>query len=574
MITASPRRWPTPLAALTVACLAIASSAIGIANRFTYDDRYVIELNPFARTMHQWWRVFATSYWPPSWGGDGYRPLTILAFKIESTLGRGSPTPFHAVNILLYALSAVLVFAIATRLLPSWAAWTAAALFAVHPVHVEAVANSVGQSELLVALALLGSTILYIDARRRGELTLRSGLAIAVLYVVACFSKEHGIVLPAILAVAELTVIDDPRPLGEKIRRLRPFYLILTALAVAFVGVRSLVLSDHPIGGFAPFTPFSSLHITWLNRALTALGVVPEWLRLFFWPARLSAEYGPPDIEIAQGPSISQLPGFLILFATLTFGVLLRRRRPAISFGIAFVCITLLPSSNFILPAGIVLAERTLFLPSVGAMLVAGGVAVAIADWMRARYSGAEVGRTRLLAQASVVVVLVAGMSRSESRTLVWKDNETLFNQSVLDAPNAYRAHYMLGAWSFEKNRMRIGEAEYKKALALFPYDPSVSFNLAERYRSVGLCRPAVPLYRWTRGLDPNYPFGRTALAACLLADSDYAAVKPAALDAIRAGGPVATLRGMIATADSAIAARKSQPGVPVTLAGTPGKVR
>jgi protein O-mannosyl-transferase len=574
MTTASSRRWPRLPTALSIACLAIASSAIGIANRYTYDDRYIIELNPFARTMHQWWRVFATSYWPRDWGGDGYRPLTVLAFKIESTLGRGSPVPFHAVNILLYALTAMLVFAVAKRLLPLWAAWTSAALFAVHPVHVEAVANIVGQSELLVGLALLGSTILYIDARSRGELTLRSGLAIAALYVVGCFSKEHGIVLPAILAVAELTVIDDPRRLGEKIRRLRPFYLILAALAVAFVGVRSLVLSDHPIGGFAPFTPFSSLHITWLNRALTALGVVPQWLRLFFWPARLSAEYGPPDIEIAQGVSISQLPGFLILFATLTFGVLLRRRRPVISFGIAFVCITLLPSSNFILPAGIVLAERTLFLPSVGAMLVAGGAAAAIGEWMRAHYSGVEVGRVRVLAQASVVLLLVAGVVRSGSRTLVWKDNETLFNHSVLDSPNAYRAHYMLGAWSFEKNRMRIGEAEYKEALALFPYDPSVSYNLAERYRSAGLCRPAVPLYRWTRGLDPNYPFGRTALAACLLADSDYVAAKAAALDAIGSGGPLKTLRGMIATADSAIAAQKSQPAVPVTLAGAPGKVR
>jgi hypothetical protein len=524
--------------------------------------------------MHQWWRVFATSYWPRDWGGDGYRPLTVLAFKIESTLGRGSPVPFHGVNIVLYALSAVLVFALATRLLPSWAAWTSAALFAVHPVHVEAVANIVGQSELLVGLVVLGATIVYINARGRGALTPWSGLAIAMLYLGACFSKEHGIVLPAILVVAELTVIDDPRPVGEKIRRLRPFYLILAALAIAFVGVRSLVLSDHPIGGFAPFAPFSSLHITWFNRALTALGVVPEWVRLFFWPARLSAEYGPPDIEIAQGVSISQLPGFLILFATLTFGVLLRRRRPVISFGIAFVCITLLPSSNFILPAGIVLAERTLFLPSVGAMLVAGGVAVTMAEWMRSRYADVNVARTNGFAQALALLVLVAGVLRSDSRTLVWKDNETLFNQSVLDSPNAYRAHFMLGAWSFEKNRMRLGEAEYKKALALFPYDPSVSYSLAERYRSVGLCRPAVPLYRWTRGLDPDYPVGRTALAECLLADSDYAAVKPAALDAIRAGGPVATLRGMIATADSAIAARKSQPAVPVTLAGSPGKVR
>jgi hypothetical protein len=298
----------------------------------------------------------------------------VLAFKIESTLGGGSAMPFHITNILLYALAAVLVFALARRVLPTRVAWLTAALFAVHPVHVEAVANVVGQSELLVAVFLLPALILYIDDRRAGELKPRTIAAICLLYLAACFSKEHGVVLPALLGVAELTIIDDERPWREKIARLRPVYLALAALALAFIAVRARVLSDHGIGGFAPFTPFSSLHITWFQRALTALGVVPQWLRLFYWPAHLSAEYGPPDIDIAQRLTFMQIPGIFILGATLAFAVILRRRRPAVSFGIAFACITLLPSSNFILPAGIVLAERTLFLPSVGALLVLGAV--------------------------------------------------------------------------------------------------------------------------------------------------------------------------------------------------------
>jgi hypothetical protein len=273
-----------------IALLALASSAAGIVNAFTYDDRYIIQLNPAMKTLHRWWSVFAMSYWPHDWGGDGYRPLTMLAFKLEFALGAGRPVIFHAVNILLYVAVALIVYRVARCVLPDWAAWLAAALFAVHPVHVEAVANVVGQSELLAALAVLAALLLYLRARLKGVLPPRTIAAVCVLYAIACFSKEHGIVLPALLAAAELTVISDVAPARDRIRRLRPFYLTLALIAVCFLAVRSIVLSDHGIGGFEPFTPFSALHIGSRDRILTALGVVPQWIRLFYWPVRLSSE--------------------------------------------------------------------------------------------------------------------------------------------------------------------------------------------------------------------------------------------------------------------------------------------
>jgi hypothetical protein len=564
------RRWAIP----SLVLLALASSLTGVVNGFTYDDRYIVELNPAMHGAMAWWRAFATSYWPADWGGDGYRPLTILAFRLETILGGGRPMVFHVANILLYAAVAVLVYRLARQLLPAWAAWLSAALFAVHPVHVEAVANVVGQSELLVAVALLPAVILYVRDRMHGPLRTRTAVVIALLYTVACFAKEHGVVLPALLGIAELTLVQGTT-LRERLRdhRLRIFYWTLAAIGLAFIAVRARVLADHGIGGFQPFTPFASLHIGTRDRVLTAIGVVPQWLRLFYWPAHLSSDYGPPDIEVAQGYGVSQIPGALLMFAVLSFAVLLRRRQPVISFAIGFSVITLLPSSNFLVPAGIVLAERTLFLPSVGAMFIVGAVAVLVV----ARFRDTARPRMAVLRAPAVLcaVVLALGVWKSATRTRVWRDNETLFNQAIVDSPLSYRAHYMLGAWDFEQKRQRLGEAEYKRALALFPYDPFLAFGLAEQYRTKGMCEPAVPLYEWSRALDPDCPMGRTALASCLLETGKYGEAKKVAYDAMRVGGDLALLRRLVFVADSAGGATRAHGSAPaLSPAQQAGKTR
>lgn len=547
-----PGAWAMP----AIVVLAIAASITGIVNQFTYDDRYIVELNPLMKSFAGWWRTFGASYWPKDWGGDGYRPLTILAFKIEYALGGGSPMPFHAANIALYGAACVLVYGLARRVFEPerrWAAWVAAALFAVHPAHVEAIAGVVGQSELLVGISLLSATLLYLGDRQRGALRPSTAAWIAVLYAIGCFAKEHAIVLPGLLGAVELILLPDREPMRERMARLRPFYLVLVLVAVSFVAVRSWVLADHSIGGFQPFTPFNTLRITNADRIFTALGVVPEWVRLLYWPVRLSSEYGPPDVEIAQGFSVSQVPGLALLVAIIAFGFILRRRQPVISFGIAWVIITLLPSSNFVLPAGIVLAERTLFLPSVGAMFIAATIAAVVAEhWSAAGRSG-----VRLAARVAFVAVLAAGVWRSATRSTVWRNNDRLFRQAVVDSPDAYRAHYMLGAWHFENKRKRDGEAEYRRALNLFPYDPFLSYNMAEQYRQVGLCEPALPLYRWTFGLDANFPLGRGNFAWCLLNAGHYDEARTRAFETIRMGGDLAGMRRVIFITDSVRAAER-----------------
>jgi hypothetical protein len=537
-------------ASLSVAFLAFASSVSGIFNGYTYDDRYIVELNPAMKGLAPWWRAFAESYWPRDWGADGYRPFTILFFKIQYALGHGSPLAFHATNIALYAVASMLVFEIARRILPFEGAWLAAALFAVHPVHVEAVASVVGQSELWAAVFLFAATALYLRDRQVGPLKVATGAWIVVLYIFACFSKEHGIVLPGILVVAELTVLGSDKEARDKLRdpATRTFFLLLALVAITFVSVRGVVLSEHDIAGFTPFTPFVTLNITPLQRILTAVGVVPEWVRLMLFPMHLASEYGPPNIPIAQGFELYLIPGFLLLFATIAIAFVLRRREPVIAFGIALFCVTLLPSSNFLLPAGIVLAERTLFSPSAGAMIAVAGAIVAFA-----RYRGARSRRRSFPAFGVVVLVLAAGIARSATRSRVWKDNATLFHQAVADVPDSYRAHFVLGAWYFENHDIAHGEEQYRESLRLFPFDPAVSYNIAEQYRFFDLCEPALPFYKWTRELEPNFPYGRYSYALCLQKTGHFADAKRMALISMAAGADYRSAHALVVAADSGL---------------------
>ena len=555
----SPRmRWW--LLATSLLVLVGASSGIGIHNGFAYDDVYLIQRNGTVHTLHRWWRLFALSYWPKFYGSDGYRPITMLAFSAQWVIGKGSPVIFHATNILLYGITTIFAFWIASALLPLGAAWLVAALFAVHPVHVEAVANIVGQSELWVAVFFLAAFGVYLRQRLTGQpLAMKHWVIICLCYGGSLFVKEHAITLPALIVAAEIIPIrDDQQSLRRRLVALRPLVLALTLIASLYLAARATVKGGE-ISGFLPFVAFLALDLSYVNRVLTMIGVVPEWVRLLLWPARLSAEYAPPSIDIAQGPSLVQLPGLLLLIGILGLAVILWKRRAntesaVASFGIAWFCLTLLPSSNFIVPAGIIIAERTLFLPSLGALLAVGALAVWCARALRDLQSNALIRNVRIAAAALVLGILVAGTARSAGRTGVWRDNERLFRQAVIDAPESYRAHYMLGAWLFETGRKQEGEHSYRHAIALFPYDPFMSYNMAQQYQTAGIYEAAIPLYRWTFAIAPKFREGqgRANLAFCYANTRKPVEAREQALLAMKMGGaPLWELRRVLQYSDS-----------------------
>jgi hypothetical protein len=234
------------LAIIGVAAVAIAASIAGWSNQLVQDDVSLILQNTRIHQLSNWREVVTSPYWPAAWNPELYRPVTSLLHAAQFDLGGARPVVFRALSYLLYAGSAVGVYFLAARLLPWFVALCVAMLFAAHPVHVEAVALGVGQSELLVGLFALAMTSHYILARLRGALRSRDWAWLLVLYVLASLTKEQGTLLPALLIAAEVLLF--PGPARPRVRRLWRGYAMLAGVAISIVLWRRSILAGQFAG--------------------------------------------------------------------------------------------------------------------------------------------------------------------------------------------------------------------------------------------------------------------------------------------------------------------------------------
>ncbi|HEY2066150.1 MAG TPA: hypothetical protein VGG84_09355 [Gemmatimonadaceae bacterium] len=538
------RDW---VAATTIALLALAATVTSLGHDFTFDDRYVILTNSRVHELKNFWHLFAETYWPRQLGGDGYRPLVIALFTMEWLAAGGAPWVFHLVNILLTVGASLAVYWCAAAILPRRGAWVAAALFAVHPVHVEVTGNVVGQSELIVAVCLAAAVGVYLRARRHGPLGARAAGAVLSLYVIALLSKEHAVVFPALLAVAEATVLRGNTD-RWRVRDVRPLALAIVAITLGWFYIRTLVFGG--VAGFYPFPVFQFLHLGMADRAGMMMTEIPRIARLLVFPTRLSGDYSPTEVLVTKGFDVVEIPGIVICFGVLLLAVALRRRAPVVSFGLFWVIVSYLPVSNILVPTGFITAERTLFVPSIGVVLVAG----ALATMVEVRSRRAE----QIGGLVALALLLSLGLARSIDRQRVWKNNDVFFAQLLKDAPNGYRAHFLYGRLVAERLRLHEMEIEYRRAIKLFPYDISMTLAVASDYYRAGFCEPAVALLDWSFAVEPLAIDGRYEYVQCLLKLHRWPQARAAGLEALRhVRSPlIAPLRGMIASADSALGRR------------------
>ena len=528
--------------------LAAIVSASSLANGFAYDDLPIIRDNPRVHELLAPWTYATQSYWPPSHGGFLYRPIVVWLFAAEWAIGGGSPLPFHLANVLLNIATVLAVYFLGRRIIPPAWACVGAAIFAVHPVHVEAVANVVGQAELVMGLAATLSVALYIRARQTGTLGSGSRLVITLLAVVAALAKEQGFVVPALLGLAELTIAGRQR---RDWRQLAALAVLLGAALSALFAARTLVL--HGLGGGAPAAALQGLDAG--GRALTMLATVPSLFRLMLWPAHLRGDYSPPEFSAMTHLGQVHFVG-LVLLAAAALGAwrMWRAGERGAMFGLGWTALALLPVSNLLFVTGVLIAERTLFLPSVG-------VAIALASGARllARLLEPHPRLRPALASLGGLLVL-AGAVHSATRQSAWRDGSTLFPQMIRDSPRGYRAHLAYARFLAEQGKPAGAEAELRVAAELYAGDPLVYLELGQILRASGRCKEAIPVFDRAAAVAGEFELvlAQSRSFECRMAIGDYAGARQTIAGEAAAGRP--EFARMLARADSALAAQAAAP--------------
>ena len=457
-----------------------------------------------------------------------YRPLASLSIRADQVLFGPSPVGSHATNLVLHILATWLVFGLGLRFgMPGPAAFAAGLLFAVHPVHSEAVAWISGRFDVLCGALYLLALWLLTGAVQRRSWTLY-GLALASGGA-ALLSKEMAATLPgAVFLCGAFGLTRAGKPASEPrgafwaetagggLRRTLPF--------VALVGVYVALRLSRPELSLAHT---GELGAPFAERMLTAARALFYYAGLLVWPGTPNAVPAVPSITSLFSPWV--WGAALLVAGGLWLAVRMHRSQPEVAFGITFLLMSLAPFSNIIalypaLGSRFPVGERYLYLPSFGFVL-----AVAALLWHAARRVGSP-------ARNVFVVVLLGlasvGAVRTHSRNAAWMSDEALYSGTVQADPKNPWAHIMLGVLRRTEGRMDDARRSFGAALGLDPRAYAALFELANIEFAERRFDAAVDLYRRALAVLPRSRDARLGLGNALLeqghapeASREYAAL-------------------------------------------------
>jgi tetratricopeptide (TPR) repeat protein len=470
-------------------CLVLAAVcyANSLSNAFILDDILIVAANERIRHIQPIQFLFQP-YWGDLNHAGIYRPLTIFSFSLEYPIWRVWAPGYRLVNLLIHALNGWLVFLLARSLLGSpVAALGASAVYVIHPMQTEAVVSIVGRSELLAAALFFTAWLAF----RRG----RTGWS-AAAYFLAALAKESAITFPLIAMVEMALSHGGIQKIKESWRR----FACLAATGIGYLGLRFYVLGGL---GIPRNGQYLNGTLTLFQRWITSGRVFLQYFRLLLAPVRVTGDYDFNSIPLAGRGDWDAWLGLALVLACFAIAALFAKKRPAVTLGILFFFIAMLPVSNWIMPIALLMAERFLYTPAFGFALLAGIAWAAIPrDDLR-----------RLIAAGVVTAAVILCIAHN----YIWQDTLTFHQNAVQANPNNARARLGYGFALLRLNKTEDAKTQFEAGLRIMPWSAPLLSGLARTVARIdGGCDRARPILARSLTIQPGQWQSLWLLGDCL----------------------------------------------------------
>ena len=455
---------------------------------FVWDDDLCIKVNP-VREVSGLWQIWFS---PSAIEEEGhYWPLVYTTFWLEHKLWGFAPAGYHIVNVLLHLVNTLLLWHLLRRLVVP-GAWVVAAVFAVHPLHVESVAWIIERKDVLSGLFYLAAVLAwmrFVEQPRR-----RWYAGSLVLYAAALLSKSIAITLPAALLVWHWW--QQGRVTSTDLLRLVPFFVVGLVIVVGDLS-------------FYRSREFLSLDYSLIERTLIAARALWFYAGKLLWPSGLAIIYPLWDIRVADPLAW----GYLV--AAVALAVALWHFRPQLGrgplAGALFFAVTLSPVLGFVdyrYMEYAFVADRFQYLAGIGVLaVVIGAVAYSVRRlsglWQKGTMGGAAV--------ALIVLGLLTWRQAN-----IWRDDETLNRHIIALNPQARNAHFNLGKALYNQGRYEEALEATRIAVEQAPDDFEIHANLGSILNTLGRFKEAETHLRRALALNPQGRDAHVNLGAAL----------------------------------------------------------
>lgn len=450
-----------------------------------------------------------------SWTEDGnWIPLTWMSYMLDHDVSAQlysmevtdseSPAVYHATNLILHVMNTLLLFIVLSALTGlRWRSAMVAAIFAVHPLHVESVAWVAERKDVLSTFFLLLTLCAYVWYSKRPGVY--RYLLVAVAFALGLMAKSMLVTLPVVMLLLDMWPLrrlvgwtGDKKVPGEPLRRLvlEKAPLLVLSLAAAVVAVFAQKhgnavgsLADYPLG----------------ERLANALVSYIVYVGKTIWPTKLACLYPHPH----GGLPVWQVAGCSLIFAALTFAaVRVTRKLPYLTVGWLWYVITLLPVIGVVQVGTQAMADRYTYIPMIG-------LSIAIVWGVSELLAGRRAGSTTFAVVSGLVICCL--MVPAYSQMGFWRDDLTLFGHAIEVTSDNATAQFNLANSLVRDGQLDPAIAHFREAIRIDPNKSEAHNNLGGILLSQHETSEAAEHFRIAVRLKPDYPDAHSNLAIVLM---------------------------------------------------------